>query len=146
MTLFDAAVIEAARSEREDELTTHGRVSGSPSRKTLWFYTDGEKIYIRSGGGMSRDWPRNLQATGRGILHAAGMDVPVRARHIANIEDARRVGRIARAKYGKQVRVTAGDEEPTPGELATFELIPESGERGAVTRCSVFGVRCSVFG
>ena len=129
MTLFDESVIEAARTEREAELTTYGRASGRPSRKTLWFYTDGEKIYIRSGGGMSRDWPRNLRASGRGILHAGRLDVSVRAQHIADIEEARRVGRIARAKYGEQVRVTSGDEQPTPGELASFELIPESGER-----------------
>jgi hypothetical protein len=127
-SLFDPAMIEAARTEREAELTTYGRTTGRPTRKTLWFYTDGEMIYVRSGGGMGRDWPRNLAVTGRGVLHVAGMDVPVRARHVANIEDARGIGRIAQAKYGPQVRVTSGDEEPTPGETASFALLPESGE------------------
>jgi hypothetical protein len=125
---FSPELIEAARTEREAELTTYGRRTGRPSRRTLWFTTDGERIYVRSGGGMGRDWPRNLATVGRGVLHVAGRDVPVRSRQIADVDDARRVGRIIQAKYGPQVRVTSGDEEPTPGETASFELLPEGGK------------------
>jgi hypothetical protein len=124
MPTFDTAVSAAVASEREVELTTFGRVTGKPSRRTLWAYTDGERVFIRSGGGLARDWPQNLLATGRGILHVAGMDVPVTTRHVTTIAEARQTGQLARAKYGETIRITAEDEEPTPGEQATFELIP----------------------
>src|SRR3712207_9133047 len=96
---FDAGVIQAARTEREAELTTYGRHSGNPSRVILWFYADdaGERIYVRSGGGLGRDWPRNLLANDRAILHAAGRDVAVRARHVTDLAEARRIGEIGRA-------------------------------------------------
>lgn len=123
-TGFPPEVIEAVRREREVELTTFGRRTGAPSRKTLWACTDGEKVYLRSGGGLRRDWPRNALARGVGILHVGGMDVVVRMRHVTDLGAARAVGELARAKYGAQIQVTRGDEMPTPGETATFELTP----------------------
>lgn len=124
MATFDPAIINGVTREREVELTTYGRKSGNESRRILWAYTDGERVFIRSGGGLGRDWPQNVLANGRGILHVAGKDVPVTARHVTNLEDARRAGELARAKYGDTVQVTSGVEEPTLGELATFELLP----------------------
>jgi deazaflavin-dependent oxidoreductase (nitroreductase family) len=124
MAAFDRSVIDAVTGEREVELTTYGRVSGSPSRRILWAYTDGERVFLRSGGGLGRDWPQNLLANGRGILHVGGHDVPVTARHVTDVAEARRTGQLARAKYGDAITITAEGEEPTPGEQATFELIP----------------------
>lgn len=121
---FPAAVIDAVRTEREVELTTLGRKTGNPSKKILWAYTDGTNVYIRSGGGLGRDWPQNALARGAGTLHVAGMDVPVRMRHVTDLAAARATGELARAKYGAQIQITQGDEAPTPGELATFELTP----------------------
>ena len=69
MAQFDQTVLDAAARQREVELTTWGRVSGRPARVTIWIWGDGHHLYIRSGGGMSRDWPRNLLARGQGILH-----------------------------------------------------------------------------
>ena len=77
MAGFDPKVTSAIQSEREIELTTYGRKTGHPSRRILWVYGDDQRIFVRSGGGLSRDWPRNLLANGRGILHVAGMDVPL---------------------------------------------------------------------
>jgi hypothetical protein len=122
---FAPEVVEAVQREREVELTTFGRRSGNPSTKILWAYTDGARVYLRSGGGLGRDWPQNALANGRGILHVAGMDVPVRLRHVSDLTRARATGELARAKYGPQIQVTHGDEAPTPGETATFELTPE---------------------
>lgn len=124
MPTHDPAVLEAVATEKEIELTTYGRKSNEPSRRILWAYTDGERVFIRSGGGLGRDWPQNFLANGRGILHVAGHDVPITARHVTDVDEARATGHLARAKYGDMIQITTGDETPTPGEQATFELLP----------------------
>ncbi|HUG16991.1 MAG TPA: nitroreductase/quinone reductase family protein [Thermomicrobiales bacterium] len=124
MAGFAREVIDGVASEREVELTTFGRNSGNSSRRILWAYTDGERVFIRSGGGLGRDWPRNFLANGRGILHVAGQDVPVTARHVTDVSEARQTGRLARAKYGNSIQITTEGDEPTLGEQATFELLP----------------------
>jgi hypothetical protein len=49
---------------REVDLTTFGRATGRPSRSTVWITTDGlGRIHIRSGQGLTRDWPRNELAS-----------------------------------------------------------------------------------
>jgi hypothetical protein len=122
MAEFDAAVTKAVQTEREVELTTYGRKSGNPSRRILWAYGDDDRIFIRSGQGLGRDWPQNLLANGRGVLHVSGMDVPVRAAHLSDIGAARQAGTLGRAKYGETFSTSADGEEPTLGEQATFEL------------------------
>ncbi len=122
---FDETIRAAAAEQREVELTTWGRVSGAPARVTLWIWGDGRRLFIRSGGGMARDWPQNLLASGRGILHIAGRDTPVRARHVTNPAEARAGVAWINAKYGTEMRASAGGEPLTPAEAATFELEPE---------------------
>ena len=97
---FDPAIIEKARQEREVDLTTFGRTSGKPSRKTLWINTDGTRLFVRSGQGLGRDWPRNVLANGRALLHIAGHDLPVRAVHVTDPALARQVSAISSQKYG----------------------------------------------
>jgi hypothetical protein len=121
---FDRAVTAAIQREREVELTTFGRKTGNPSRRILWAYGDDERIFIRSGQGLGRDWPQNLLANGRGVLHVAGLDVPIRAVHLTDISAARRAGALGRTKYGENFSTSAEGEEPTLGEQATFELLP----------------------
>jgi hypothetical protein len=121
---FDGAVTAAVQREREVELTTYGRTTGKPSRRILWAYGDDTRIFIRSGQGVGRDWPQNLLANGRGILHVAGMDVPVRAVHLTDIAAARQAGALGRAKYGESFSTSVEGEAPTLGEQATFELLP----------------------
>src|SRR5207244_11713318 len=79
MAGFDRALLEASEREREINLTTWGRKTGQPARVTLWIWGVGRRRYVRSGGGVRRDGPRNLLAHGRGILHLAGADIPLRA-------------------------------------------------------------------
>jgi deazaflavin-dependent oxidoreductase (nitroreductase family) len=44
-------------------LTTTGRVTGNPHEIEIWFARgDGDRIYMLSGGGRSRDWVLNLIA------------------------------------------------------------------------------------
>lgn len=123
---FDEATLTKAAREREINLTTWGRKSGAAERVTLWISTDGRRLYIRSGGGMGRDWPRNLLATGRSILHLAGRDLPVRARHVTDPAEARAVSALVGAKYGTPYRAPAEGQPLTPAETATFELTPDT--------------------
>jgi hypothetical protein len=127
---FAPDLIDAIGREREVELTTYGRRTGKPSTKILWAYTDGTNIYVRSGGGLGRDWTSNVLARGEGVLHVAGINVPVRLRHLDNLERAREVSDLARAKYGPQVQRSEGDQPATLAETATFELTP-GGATGA---------------
>ena len=124
MAGFDTAVTKAVQTEREVELTTYGRKTGKPSRRILWAYGDDERVFIRSGQGLGRDWPQNLLANGRGVLHVGGIDVPVSGVHLTDIDAARRAGNLGRAKYGETFSTSADGEEPTLGEQATFELLP----------------------
>ena len=131
MSGFTSAILEAAMREREVDLTTYGRRTGRPARVTLWVWGDGGRLYVRAGGGMGRDWPRNLLARGRGVLHVAGLDVPVRARHVTDPAEARLGARLIERKYGRSVPASSGDEPLTPAEAATFELLPGSPAQGA---------------
>ena len=125
MAGFDRDVLEAAMQEREVELTTYGRRTGRLSRRILWIWGDGERLYVRAGGGLERDWPRNLLAHGRGVLHLAGRDVPVRARHVTDPVEARAGAGLISRKYGV-VREPSPEGGPLlPAEEATFELTPD---------------------
>jgi deazaflavin-dependent oxidoreductase (nitroreductase family) len=126
MAAFSPELLDLLRSEREIELTTYGRKSGKPATVTIWVVPDDAgRVYVRSGYGMaSRDWPRNLAASGRGVVRVAGREVAVRARHVDDLAEARRTSTFIKRKYGDQVQVAAGDDPPTPGEQASFELTP----------------------
>src|SRR5258708_31662167 len=89
MAEFSRDVIEAAARQREVQITTYGRQTGRPHRVTVWVSDDNGRLFVRSGGGLGRDWPQNLLAGGRGVLHVAGMDVPIQARHVTDLAQAR---------------------------------------------------------
>ena len=125
MAGFDRDVLDLAAREREVDLTTWGRRTGKPSRRTSWVWGDGERLYVRAGGGMGRDWPQNLLARGRGVLHLASRDIPVRARHVTDPTEARQGADLIERKYGGAIQRSSGDEPLTPGEQATFELLPD---------------------
>lgn len=126
---FSREVLDTAAQQREVELTTTDRRTGRDTRSIIWVSTDGERLYVRSGGGLGRHWPQNLLASGKGILHLQGHDVPIGARLILDPSEARRVSDLVRRKYGPQVAVSAVDEPLTPGETASFELAHEAEER-----------------
>ncbi len=106
------------------EITTVGRRSGRPRRTIVWLSTDGRRLFIRSGGGLGRHWPRNLLAQAEGVLHVGGREVPFKARHLTDVGDAREVSQLVRAKYGPEVAHSTEGQPPTPGEQASFELTP----------------------
>src|SRR5438132_11625232 len=100
MSDFNHSVIEAALREREVELTTRGRRTGKPHRTTLWISTDGRRVFIRSGGGLARDWPRNLLRSGEGVLKVGSLEIPVNATHVTDPAQARSVSELVSRKYG----------------------------------------------
>lgn len=124
MTDFNDEVIQAAAREREVTLTTYGRKSGKPHDVTIWITTDGSRLYIRSGQGFRRDWPQNLIARGEGMLHLGKLAVKVKPRLVTDPAEARATSRLYRQKYGPFVRASKPNQPLTPGEQATFELMP----------------------
>jgi deazaflavin-dependent oxidoreductase (nitroreductase family) len=121
---FDPAILETAAREKEIEITTFGRKSGTASRRIIWISVLGDRIYVRSGLGMTRDWPKNLVANGRAVLHMDGKDVPVRARHVTDAEEARSMHAPVKVKYNAERPASSGSEPLTPSEQAVFELTP----------------------
>jgi deazaflavin-dependent oxidoreductase (nitroreductase family) len=124
MGSFPPEVIEAAKREREVTLTTYGRKTGKPHDVTIWLATDGTRLYIRSGQGLSRQWPQNLIARDEGLLRLGKVTVRVRPRLITDPAEARASSELYRRKYGPFVRASKRDQPLTPGEQATFELLP----------------------
>jgi deazaflavin-dependent oxidoreductase (nitroreductase family) len=119
-----ADVVAAAKREREVKLTTFGRKSGEPHEVTIWITTDGRHLYIRSGQGLGRNWPQNLVARGEGLLHVGKTEVKVAPRHVTDPAEARTVSALYRRKYGPFVKASRPNQPLTPGEQATFELLP----------------------
>lgn len=124
MATFSPSVLEAAARQREVTLTTYGRKTGTPTSVTVWVSTDGQRIFIRSGGGLGRQWPQNLMAKREAVLQLGRTSVKVTPRHVTDPAEARAVSQRVRQKYGSYVISSKPGEPLTQGETATFELIP----------------------
>ena len=122
--MFDRAILDTAAREKEIELTTYGRKTGKPSRRIMWITALDGRVYVRSGLGLTRDWPKNLLADNRAVLHMAGQDISVRARHVTDPAEARAMHAPVKAKYDAERPASTGDEPLTPSEQAVFELTP----------------------
>jgi deazaflavin-dependent oxidoreductase (nitroreductase family) len=122
--VFEQSLIDLAEQTKEVELTTYGRKSGKASRRIIWITALDSRLYIRSGLGLTRDWPKNLLADNRAILHIGGTDVPVRARHVTDPTEARAMHAPVKRKYDAERTSSSGDEPLTPSEQAVFELLP----------------------
>ena len=121
---FPTDVLDAVAKEREVKLTTYGRNTGKESSVTIWIVTDGKKVFIRSGQGFERHWPKNLLARPEGKLKLGKKVVPFNSRHIDDPAEARPSSRLSGPKYGAFVKPSSQDEPLTPGEQAAFELLP----------------------
>src|SRR5258708_34016976 len=86
---FERDVVDAAATQKEANLTTYGRKTGKPVRVTIWISTDGEHLYVRSGRGMTRDWPQNLVARGEGILELGGRKIKVKPPRVTDRAEGR---------------------------------------------------------
>jgi deazaflavin-dependent oxidoreductase (nitroreductase family) len=123
--VFDESILRRAAEDKEVEFTTYGRKTGKPSRKIIWITNLDGRLYIRSGLGLTRDWPKNLLANNRGILHIGDQDVPVKARHVTGPLEARSMHAPVKRKYDAERPASTGDEPLTPSEQAVFELQPD---------------------
>jgi deazaflavin-dependent oxidoreductase (nitroreductase family) len=124
MATFPPEVLDAAKREREVTLTTYGRKTGEPHDVTIWIATDGERLYIRSGQGLARQWPQNLLARGEGLLRLDKLTAAVKPRLVTDPAEARASSELYKKKYGPFVRASKPSQPLTPGEQATFELLP----------------------
>jgi len=124
MAGFEQETLDAIGRQREVRFTTRGRRTGKPRSVTIWVSSDGRRVFIRTGGGMTRNWPQNLIKSGNGTLHVGGTDVPVRARHLTDPAEARWVSELVIHKYGPAVKRSLEGGPPAPAEQATFELDP----------------------
>src|SRR5260370_6916289 len=97
---FERDVVDAAAREKEVNLTTYGRKTGKPVRVTIWISTDGQHLYVRSGRGMTRDWPQNLVARGEAILELGGRKIKVKPRRGTNPSGAAPTPWHLARKYG----------------------------------------------
>ena len=80
-------------------LTTTGRRTGRPHRIEIWYATDGDTLYLLSGGGRSSDWVRNLIADPAVLVEVDG---DVRAAHGRVLEggaEAEQARSLVFAKY-----------------------------------------------
>ena len=99
----DASTAAAVLRDHADDdcidVTTIGRRSGRAHRVEIWFGLLDDVVYLISGNGPSADWYRNALAAGSAVVHVAGVDVPVAATDVTDIDERRRVGELMAAKY-----------------------------------------------
>ena len=124
MSEFPSDVLDAVSNEKEVVLTTFGRKTGEESSVTIWIVTDGKKVYIRSGQGMKRHWPKNLPERPEGTLQVDGKTVQFKSRYVTDPAEARYSSKLYRPKYGDFVKPSNEGDTLTPGEQAAFELLP----------------------
>jgi hypothetical protein len=58
------------------------------------------------------------------VLPVGGIDVPIRARHVTDVAEARTAAGHLVRKYRVNIQRSSGDQPLTLGEQATFELLP----------------------
>ena len=124
MKQFPKDVLDAVAKEHEVRLTTYGRKTGNETSVTIWVVTDGDKVFIRSGQGLKRDWPKNLLARPEGTLRLDGRTVDFKSRHVTDLAEARHSSTLYGPKYGPSVKPSKEGDPPTLGEQAAFELSP----------------------
>jgi deazaflavin-dependent oxidoreductase (nitroreductase family) len=80
-------------------LTTTGRRTGRPHRIEIWYATDGDTVYLLSGGGRSSDWVQNLLANPTVQLEVDGDEHPAHGRVLEGGDETERARSLVFAKY-----------------------------------------------
>lgn len=93
-------------------LETTGRVSGQPRETEIWFALDGDDLYLLSGGGLAKDWVRNLRANPRVRFRVGGVWATGTATVLA--ADDPRESRIRRVVAGKYYGLDVDSDDPLP--------------------------------
>ncbi len=124
MNRFPDDVLDAVARAREVRLTTYGRNSGKATTVTIWIVSDGRRVFIRSGQGFARHWPQNLLKRPDGKLQLGKRVVQFKSRQVSDPTEARHSSTLYGPKYGSFVKPSKEGDPLTPGEQATFELVP----------------------
>ena len=86
-------------SEPLGYLETIGRVSGLPRETEIWWALDGDRIFILSGGGLAKDWTRNMLKTPRVRVRVRDAGVTGTASGVDYPAVERRAREVVAAKY-----------------------------------------------
>jgi len=99
-SVADAAqVLDAHRADAVCYLQTVGRTSGQPRTIEIWFATDGERLFLLSGGRDRAHWVRNLRANPRVRIRLGGRSLDGTARIIEGQEREQAAREMLAAKY-----------------------------------------------
>jgi deazaflavin-dependent oxidoreductase (nitroreductase family) len=79
-------------------LTHYGRKTGKPHEVTIWFVTEGDKVYLTTGN-VSRQWVKNVRQTPRVKLAIGGEAFEGEARFVTDRRELDRVTSKALRKY-----------------------------------------------
>jgi deazaflavin-dependent oxidoreductase (nitroreductase family) len=81
-------------------VTTRGRRTGQPHEIEIWFATDGDTLYLLSGGGDRSDWVRNARNDAAITVRLGETTRPGRARVVeAGTDEDARARRLVVEKY-----------------------------------------------
>ena len=80
-------------------LETIGRVSGLPRETEIWWALDGSRIYLLSGGGLAKDWTRNMMKTPRVRFRVRDVWLSGTASVVTDPAIDRRAREVVAAKY-----------------------------------------------
>ena len=78
-------IARALSTDRVIDITTTGRVSGTPHRIEIWFFRVGDDLYLTGAPGAVRAWYRNLEAEPDFTVHlkqSLEADLPARAHRV----------------------------------------------------------------
>ena len=79
-------------------LSTIGRKTGKRHTVTVWFFVDGETVYLVTSN-MKRDWPRNVMKNGHVELNVADEVLKGRAKRITDAKRLAHVKTLLAKKY-----------------------------------------------
>ncbi len=94
-------------------LETIGRVSGNPREIEIWFAYENGMIYLMSGGGLGKDWTRNIQKTPQVRFRVGDVWVGGTARVV---DDPVLEARIRRVVGGKYYDFDPDGSDPLPND------------------------------
>ena len=102
------AELTRVTSESFCYLTTTGRRRGRDHTIEIWFATDGDVVFMISGGSDGSDWVRNLQADAQCRIRIADVRLDATARlPLADGPERDRAVELLHAKYATQVSSSA---------------------------------------
>jgi len=94
-----AELLGAHRADAVCYLQTVGRTSGQPRTIEIWFATDGERLFLLSGGRDRAQWVRNLRVDPHVRVRIGGRSVDGNARIIEGTDRERTARERLAAKY-----------------------------------------------